>query len=432
MKSARDRWLTTILALCTPCAALARDGEGAVLKTAIAGRVLNGAGQGIAGARVILWRGWRDGKEEVSPDLKELIVAETKTNAEGRYELIFEVPEDKQSDSVQLVFIAQGYGIHEEERISPSDLPPVLRHSDAVLGPDRTVSGRVTDHLGHPVPGILVQVGPNGSPYHPPRRSYGSSILFARTDADGRFEVRGVNRAGEPRLYLTRPNGRAMYHSWNTRVGDRIDARLPQLGMLEGRVVREATGEPVPGAEIQSEEGIHCRAHQGRYKAEADAEGRFRIEDVLPGEYSVVARASGAYGRTPCVRVHPAEKVACEVRAGPALNVSGVLVYLESGKPVANLRLLAGRSKWGYGVVMAVTGADGRFTFRGLLPARTSIRTYDDELASLDLRQGQPPADLRLELMGAGPDTRLIGTIRDADGQPVPEAWVGIPQWALR
>src|ERR1700693_441181 len=68
-------------------------------------------------------------------------------------------------------------------------------------------------------------------------------------------------------------------------------SREPAKASLEGSVVKEPAGEPLKKAIVEliaenQEEG-------GNYTATSDADGRFKIVDILPGRYKMFVERSG-------------------------------------------------------------------------------------------------------------------------------------------
>ncbi len=196
-------------------------------------------------------------------------------------------------------------------------------------------------------------------------------------------------------------------------------------------MVSAATGEPIAGAKVHCRELPTVWLHGMSYEAEADENGRFTFRDVAPSEYEVSARASGAYGATVGVRLHPGENARCEVRTDPALDIRGQVAFREKGAPAAGLGVRAKLSEppsWtpSWSVVNARTGEDGRFVLHGLPPATYGVSAGGLRPVKVDLTSGETPDELFLELEGAGLVGVVSGTVRYANGQPVPGSWVAI------
>ena len=406
------------------------------LASVISGRVTDAAGRPIENAGVVIWRAGVNGAEYPGENWADWTLGEAGTDEDGRYELAITVPQDAPA-YVVASYVAEGYGIHEDLWTSPGStpLPPKLRRPDVRLGPGDVVTGRLLDHAGEPVPDTLVFVGPNSSPYHPVQWQSVASLLTTRTDETGRFRIEGVNRGAPLRLHLASPVGeRRLSLDQRVQAGVDQEIRLPEWGTVVGRVVSAETGEGIPEAQVLCRENRQCGAHYTSYFARGDQSGRFQIDNVVPSHYEIIACASGRRGLDGNVRVHPGEKVECEISAAPALDVRGTVVFRETGEPATGFYVFATQPLGGEWYPARHADNEGRFAILGLLPATYMLPWPAGavERPTVDLGSDSAPADSALEVMGAGADSRLTGTVRDAAGQSVPAAWVAVSQWPTR
>lgn len=398
---------------------------GNVIATRISGRVTDGGGRAIAGARVAIWH--NDDREPagLGEDRSKLIIAETETGPDGRYAVTVEVPEEDSCKSISAAFVAKGYGVHEEWLRHASSLPPVLRLPDVRLGPGEEMAGTVLDHGGKPVPGLVVCAGPSRSPYHGPINWSGGMFLAAKTDARGKFCIRGLSRSSMDWWTLRRTDGRILlrWFRWHGATS----LRLPRLGSIEGRVVSRATGKPVAGAEIQCRESRECLRYQMSYQARTDDDGRFQIPEVAPSEYELRANGSRAHGFVANVRVHSGERVLCDIQARDATDIHGQIVFGDSGRPAPGrtiyVHALGFRKSLVWGTSLHAD-RQGRFGILGLPPGIWEIYPLPKGVRRLDLRTRAGRRDVRIELCGSGWDTFCEGAVRDADGRPAAGAWV--------
>lgn len=92
-----------------------------------------------------------------------------------------------------------------------------------------------------------------------------------------------------------------------------------QTGAIEGRVTDAETGAPLPGVNV---------ALEGTTRGAAtDAGGAFRIEDVEPGPYTIIATAIGYGSARREIVLAPGEDVAASLRLEPAqYDLSEVVV----------------------------------------------------------------------------------------------------------
>ena len=143
----------------------------------VSGRVVDAGGQPVAGARLKLY--------ETQAEYPGQRTAEGQTDEDGWFRL------RTRAGYNRLDVRADGYASmnrHQYARIGPN------RNWDFELVPALTVSGRVVDTAGRPIPGRIVQLFPRG----PRRPAEGDSTFFGYglspepTDTEGRFSVAGV------------------------------------------------------------------------------------------------------------------------------------------------------------------------------------------------------------------------------------------------
>ncbi|MCG8459791.1 MAG: carboxypeptidase-like regulatory domain-containing protein, partial [Holophagales bacterium] len=172
-----------------------------------------------------------------------------------------------------------------------------------------------------------------------------------RTEADGRFAVRGLPEEVSVELLVEadghlplRRRARVVLDESGNAMDLRL--RLDSAGELEGRVV-DPRGWPVAGAVVERAE----RAARGEgapdLRAETDAEGIFRFEGLAPGPIELVARSDDGLSapRTVTIDADPrsasesdADDLVLELR--PAAGLEGrVLDSAGAGLAGARLRL---------------------------------------------------------------------------------------------
>jgi hypothetical protein len=248
------------------------------------------------------------------------------------------------------------------------------------------------------------------------------------TDSKGRFEIPGLESA--PYRLLAYHPETAFQILPEIRVEDgEVSAgeiRLPRGHRISGRIV-DPDGEPLEGE-------IHIEALDGdlapyylsdRTHRRSDSRGDFELENLPPGEYSVVAQAMG----------YPAEQVTVVLEGeggadlGPivfedGLGIAGVVVD-PAGEPVAGAQVTASRTPEPMEEMLgqetesanAETSPDGSFRLRGL--DEGSFRLF----AGAPGYRGDEPltveagaADVVLVLQRAG---AIAGTVVGADGKPI-------------
>ena len=129
-------------------------------------------------------------------------------------------------------------------------------------------------------------------------------------------------------------------------------SKNPAQASLEGRVVREPSGEPLKKAILELIG--HDPEESGNYTATSDPEGHFRISDILPGRYLLFVERTG-YIEVDKKR-RRAEGTAISFEAGqevkdqvlhmlPAAIIAGRVVD-EDGDPMPKVQVTVLRRKW--------------------------------------------------------------------------------------
>lgn len=156
------------------------------------------------------------------------------------------------------------------------------------------------------------------------------------------------------------------------------------------------------------------------------AGGRFEVEAPAPGPYGVRLEAEG-FARRQFVfdlTISPDEDLVWRIGEGATLHGR---VEDPTGAPLAGIPLLfdsPGASLGSLGRTR--TGPDGTFIMRGLEPGtRVRVRPYDTSpwFGSLEVDLSTDAGDVRLVLQSG---TTAKVTVRDATGQPISGALVGL------
>jgi carboxypeptidase family protein len=295
------------------------------------------------------------------------------------------------------------------------------------VGTAKSLRGRVVDPDGKPVAGAQVAAWP------PTGHSFGN----AQSGSDGSFEMGGLeDLAYEVRA--TPPNGmRFMDYgvTLNPRwLGVKVaNVRPPRDDLvltlkadlsIEG-VAIGADGKPFANRIVRADrltkrDPDEVTAFADPPAAQTDAEGRFEITGLPPGEFRLVA-----LGLPPKPESFPllgAERVTAGTRGVRAIlgtfgTIAGVVVD-ETGAPVARATVMAMEASEVRSATE--TGTDGAFELKAL-----DAGTAYDLHASM---KGKAPA--KLERVAAGTkDARLAlsvglsatGRLLDADGNPLKE-----------
>ena len=314
-----------------------------------------------------------------------------------------------------------------------------------VLTPPATLAGVVVDGANKPVADVEVWVS---AAYNRTLREDGNTIweylsgkpardLFStRTKTDGRFVVQGFPTNAVADLVVSRPGKaprgfRRQFASPDTmgcRAGQQ-DIRLvaESSGSIEGKVVVQETGQPLPGMGLwlktdEGAPGFDNPANAWLEPTESAADGTFRFGDLAPGRY----RIGPTYGTNPVPEwVAEAESVVVQsgqtnrdlvisASRGGLLEVS--VLSKHDRKPVADACVNA----LGGGFTVTADSAANGIALLRLLPREYRISVHSTNGCSED-----SPATVeggrtnRIEVV-LKPPVRITGVLRDPSGAAVP------------
>ncbi len=345
----------------------------------LSGRVLDGSGGVVAGARV---RPAAGGWPEVESDER------------GGYRICLP------SGPTTLAFGADGYAslLVELDVDGP-------RMQDVVLIPESIVEGTVVaGEDGHPLAGALVRVEPNE------RGTEVGAAATAVSDASGHFSVGGI-AAGRSRITavadgrITASPVEIVTEAGQTLAGVVVPA--DRAGRLTGRVVLD--GKPLAGARLRVTVGSMLQSEEAQAVSQQD--GRFTIERVRRGALAVHVEDHEVVSPRGFQLAEEGDTdVTIEVRALGAIRGR----VLRRGAPVAGAEVSCAPGR--------MTGADGRYDCRGLDPGAHRLiaidtRTWGPQAGGLvvELARGESRAiDLELAFSAS-----VCGDVVDQDGAPV-------------
>lgn len=280
-----------------------------------------------------------------------------------------------------------------------------------------TVAGRVVYGSDEPAVGMQVVVGVAAGDER--RRE------FLRTDEEGRFEVSdfepgAVNiRAGGPGDVPVETNLEVRAG----RVATNIILRLPSGGFAGH--VRDAAGQPVPGAAILLFDGRGDSLRLLR----ADDEGAFRFRGLADGVYTLACMPASGRPAVPRRRIaiegsrmveglllEPGQLTAC----GRVIDHEGDAVT----QAIVFVRALDEELRASGVRGQAVTGADGGFCVSNLYPSAYEVIVDARERGRLrrDRVLLQTSRDDLAIVLGGGAE--LAGRVLDGAGQAVSGAYV--------
>jgi hypothetical protein len=322
------------------------------------------------------------------------------------------VVEDVPEGTVKLTASAEGYA-----NATVDDLT-IVADAEAVevevaLRADLPVAGQVTNENGAPVPAHLT-----GS------AKEGSATASATADAEGRYEMRGLP-AGEVELRAQARGYVPETRTADTRLGGRVDVVLKRGLALRGEVVG-GDGAPVANA------GVFARGPNrgGSGYDTTDERGRFTLEGLQAGRYTVSARArDGRHAQQE--DVDPAQATALRIvlqRQATAVLTGRVVGLPAEGDPL--MAIVQANGEQGSGMAPV----DGAFRFR-MEDAPAGAVTVRAEAGSMNgTQRSSRPLELTLapgsetEVVVEFPDDIVIGGLITRDGTPVPFAGVTFSQ----
>ena len=259
------------------------------------------------------------------------------------------------------------------------DGPPL----ELVLWPPLSLEGRVVNGLGRAVPAAGVravrtvegELGPTAS-----------QVRSTRADAEGRFSLEGLE---EGTWELAAEAGEAQS---TVLSAESLTVDLPQRGSLElvvrsaataaGRVV-DREGRPLADATVRLHTGLTAlqRANTGRSsarEARTDADGRFELGPLPPGERALEAEAPGLVASAPLQVSLPegGRAEGLELVLGPGAVLTGEV--WDEGRPAAGRMVqLVQFSAASYEALSERTDDRGRFRYGAVPPGTWVVLVLD-------------------------------------------------------
>jgi len=230
------------------------------------------------------------------------------------------------------------------------------------LEPGGTLTGRVFDPAGEPLPDVTVIAGRQQDSWN-----WHTAPLQARhrTRADGRYELTALP-AGPLLLRVMRDKALPVPAA-TVMIPDvtEFDIRLKDGATVTGRVTRKEDGSPVAGAEI-TVSTWRMMGSGGTARGTSGEDGRYVVSGVLPGMLGgVVAKAEGLTQATvPAgtqTNIDPGAVIERDLKLVPGAALTGVVSGPDG--PIAGARVTAmgGNISRGLDSRSAETDASGRY-----------------------------------------------------------------------
>lgn len=323
---------------------------------------------------------------------------------------------------------------NQPEQLEPTDLLPddqaaAELESDAPLSTILAV-GRVVDAAGEPLADMEVNL-------YDALGEYTDSEV---SDADGRFEfhsdeplVGGWSLGTEPDLYSDQDDPASLAPAHHTVTARWVPGNPPaqvelvirRAPRIEGRVVDDATGQPVDFADVELVSTLPgvVDAWQDTFTEE---DGTFAMSVVDIPFQQLVLRGVDDSGDESRVAIlgpfdmQPGETRYVELRTSAGFDLTGVVRDL-TGNPVdgAEVYLLPLHPDFEYAQDYDVTLDDGVFRLAGIPPGDAPLMLYcaADGYAPAMIRPAEPRAPVDILLTGL---VSIEGTVLDsASGSPI-------------
>jgi len=271
----------------------------------VTGRVLRPDGQPAAGVPVDIIAAPRTPEAAIDVEPEAFVaLGQGSTDAEGRFRII----EASRGSSTQFYHVyalsgpaGTGSALGCVKFQTDAEQPAVEIH----LPPEQVIRGKLVDVLGRPAAGVEVGLESVYNDYPRPDDSRFDDLNFTlrwkwmatlgrlrawpkavTTDAQGRFTFAGIGRGLHATLVVRDPRFAQQQFRFEPRDRDatkEVVLALQPSTTIEGRVLTEDTGRPIPGAVIAVWAQFGRKPNTGVTKIRADDQGRFRV-NPYPGD----------------------------------------------------------------------------------------------------------------------------------------------------
>ncbi len=308
------------------------------------------------------------------------------------------------------------------------DAPIASEDTDPLGEIERTVTGIVVDSDELPIVGALIGlVHRPASGFHLLDREHRrESTTIGETTSDTRGEFQLPSPIGTPVELTASAPGYAPSTLSFRYAGERVVIVLERGAMLTGSARRELDGSPVTEAPVVvtplRERGTP-QTRSGSYTGRTDESGRYEIEGIPPGEFTVQIhppRDASPRGAEVVLLAEEVTTLDWQIPAG--LVVRGRVTDATTGEPIAGARISPG---WGSSR-FAETDHDGHYIYEGFDAYRfIRVQAVADGYAGRELQvnvgehRGPITVDLELE-----PGRSVSGRVVDAEGEPVAGVYV--------
>jgi protocatechuate 3,4-dioxygenase beta subunit len=352
--------------------------------------------------------------------------AETTTDAEGAYVLASVPPPVNAWAGYSVVAVADEFRRAERSSFVPKGGKEY--RIDFALEKGATLTGKVFDRTQRPLAGATV--GEGWEPFH----------RTVKTGADGSYSLPNVDTSPNL-LFVARADGYLPQQRQSDGTGAldfELDASLAVEGIVVDRADKPAAGARVYLHRVSFAPGFQPdTSNQASNFATSGEDGRFRFDEVLPGQVAVIAfhREHGPGEQHPVdvpvggpgprdvrVRLREGLTIEGEVRGRDDQPLASVSVQVYGWEAVPGYNFVP-QYRWQENPI-AFTDEQGRFRIQGALPGQQWLNAYHmsygwagQQVSGVD---GQRVSDVRISFAGG----LIEGRVVTASGEPVPRAWV--------
>ncbi len=307
------------------------DTENATEKLTYSGRVVNSGGEVVEGAQILHAVNW----QATQPV--------TRTAVDGTFRFEIPRPEPRKSGGRLDILITHSDYANRWRNLPPKSTEDIEIQLDA----PGTISGRVLNSSGEPIPNVAVRIEflMSGDRMSPHREDYSMLNIFhhmppAETDERGEFVFRNLPQSAMTMLHIQAP-GFAKAERFGVPVGaEGLEIRLKHEGRIMGRLSYADTGAPVTDATVT---GRGTDMSHGRGEAHVDKNGVFVVKNLPRGLYDL-SLGVGPDGWTaiPKGRILVTEGQTVSdidlslIRCGV---ITGRVTDTDTGEPIANHRV---------------------------------------------------------------------------------------------
>ena len=422
----------------------------------VRGRVVDGAGNGVAGAEVSLRKVRRDDEGAFTTRIIEEALgsrgARAITDENGEF-VVTPVAEG----GYTLRVAADGYPKYEGVEFFV-DEGAEFDHAIVRLQEGRSILGVVVDANGEPLVGAEVRATKANSSrvMMIGGMGMGGAGPRATTDRNGRFVIEGLEDV-RYELFAQKEGMAPLRRGGVTPGPDEVRLTLAAQGGVRGWVTDAATGAPVTSFSVgrggRGLPGLDPEAllRSGGVGPVEHPDGEFTLDGLDPGTHELTFKADGYVKQAVTVDVPSGDVVEVTVTLENGGALEGVVVDAQ-GKPVAGARVTEGNGESGDSTIAVMivaddsgeetstvtlgeggvtTDADGRFLLTGLAPGKVDLTishrafrkaTIQDALVVRNETRSVPRTVLT---RGA----TIRGVVYDAEGIPTRHANVLI--WSL-